>query len=286
MKIIDLLSNKQFKNKKVIEKLICSNLGITKETLFLKYEQDISDNIVEKINQQYQKHQQENMPLEYILGYVEFFGLRFEVNDKTLIPRPETEYMIQSINEFIQQNPQKYNIIDVGTGCGVLGISTAYHNKDHINKLLLMDISEDALIIAQKNQQNIIPQQSKNIQIKESNLLEKFLLNIGEYQNSQNIIIGNLPYIPDETFENEVEENVKEWEPKIAFVGGDDGLDLYRKMFDQIIFQEENFEFTMFLEMMKDQVEILENEYQKYFSFKVLKTFHFNIKILKVSKKQ
>lgn len=286
MKIIDLLSNKQFKNKKVIEKLICSNLWITKETLFLKYEQDISDNIVEKINQQYQKHQQENMPLEYILGYVEFFWLRFEVNDKTLIPRPETEYMIQSINEFIQQNPQKYNIIDVWTWCWVLWISTAYHNKDHINKLLLMDISEDALIIAQKNQQNIIPQQSKNIQIKESNLLEKFLLNIWEYQNSQNIIIWNLPYIPDETFENEVEENVKEWEPKIAFVWWDDWLDLYRKMFDQIIFQEENFEFTMFLEMMKDQVEILENEYQKYFSFKVLKTFHFNIKILKVSKKQ
>jgi methylase of polypeptide subunit release factors len=94
-----------------------------------------------------------------------------------------------------------------------------------------------------------------------------------------------LPYIPEAVFENNVEENVKKWEPKFAFVWWDDGCDLYRQMFDQIIETKRNFweEFglIMFLEMMDWQVDLLNKEYWKYFQFDKVKTFHFNIKIVK-----
>ncbi|MBS8121927.1 HemK/PrmC family methyltransferase [Candidatus Vampirococcus lugosii] len=281
MKIIDLISNPEYKYKKVISSLICHNLNINKEDLFKKYENEIEKKVYEKIDQQYKDYQNNNKPLEYILGYVEFLGVKFYVNENTLIPRPETEYMIQSINEYIQSNNKKFNIIDIGTGSGVLGISTIYHNIQNIQQAIFTDISEKALEVAQINKNILI--KNENVKICKSNLLEKFIENIENYKNNENIIIGNLPYIPDNTFDNDVEDNVKLWEPRIAFVGGNDGLNLYREMFEQIIKLDlDKFEFTMFLEMMTNQIEILKNEYGKYFDFEVMKTFHFNIKILKL----
>lgn len=281
MKIIDLISNPEYKYKKVISSLICHNLNINKEDLFKKYENEIEKKVYEKIDQQYKDYQNNNKPLEYILWYVEFLWVKFYVNENTLIPRPETEYMIQSINEYIQSNNKKFNIIDIWTWSWVLWISTIYHNIQNIQQAIFTDISEKALEVAQINKNILI--KNENVKICKSNLLEKFIENIENYKNNENIIIGNLPYIPDNTFDNDVEDNVKLWEPRIAFVWWNDWLNLYREMFEQIIKLDlDKFEFTMFLEMMTNQIEILKNEYWKYFDFEVMKTFHFNIKILKL----
>jgi methylase of polypeptide subunit release factors len=89
-----------------------------------------------------------------------------------------------------------------------------------------------------------------------------------------------LPYIPEETFEQNVADNVKKREPKPAFVGGDDGLDYYRIMLDQLIdLYPKNL--VMFLEMMTWQVDILRQLYDDKFIFEEVKTFHFNIRIVK-----
>jgi methylase of polypeptide subunit release factors len=99
--------------------------------------------------------------------------------------------------------------------------------------------------------------------------------------------VANLPYIPEETFEANAADNVKKWEPKPAFVGGDDGLDYYRIMLDQIISLKPKAEsrkpetFVMFLEMMTWQVDILRQLYDDVFVFEEVKTFHFNIRIVK-----
>ncbi len=289
MKIIELISDSTFKNKKVLKELICHNLSLTKSQLFQNYDTNMTIKQYEKIKKQYFQYENEKKPLEYILWFVEFGWLKFQVNQKTLIPRPETEYMIEAINEYLSivdlRWTKKFNIIDVWTGCGVLWISVAYHNLSKINKILLMDISEEALQVTEKNTSKILADYS-NIEILQSNLLEYFFKNIQNYKNSFNIIIWNLPYIPNDTFENEVEDNVKEREPKIAFVGGDDWLDLYRKMLEQIInYWINKFQFCIFLEMMTSQVEILKNQYWNFFEFEIMKTFHFNIKIVKVSPK-
>jgi len=109
--------------------------------------------------------------------------------------------------------------------------------------------------------------------------------------------VANLPYIPEETFNENVADNVKNREPKPAFVGGDDGLDYYRIMLDQILALVESRKYkvendrepstfhllpvTMFLEMMTWQVDVLRQEFDQYFVFEEVKTFHFNIRIVK-----
>lgn len=93
--------------------------------------------------------------------------------------------------------------------------------------------------------------------------------------------MANLPYIPEEMFEANVSDNVKKWEPKPAFVGGVDGLDYYRKMFDQVFILGIRT-ITMFLEMMTWQVDILRQEFGDRLAFEEVKTFHFNIRIVKV----
>jgi methylase of polypeptide subunit release factors len=97
--------------------------------------------------------------------------------------------------------------------------------------------------------------------------------------DSNLILVANLPYIPENTFDQNVWENVKNREPKPAFVWWEDWLDYYREMFQQI------FDFwikpTMFLEMMTWQVDILRKEFWEKIEFEEVKTFHFNIRIVK-----
>jgi methylase of polypeptide subunit release factors len=108
------------------------------------------------------------------------------------------------------------------------------------------------------------------------------------------IIVANLPYIPEQLFEDNVEDNVKLREPKPAFVGGEDGLDWYREMLGQIMVIRKRKSETgtdyllpdtgylcLFLEMMTRQVEILVREFNEHFSFEEVATFHMNIRIVK-----
>jgi methylase of polypeptide subunit release factors len=94
-----------------------------------------------------------------------------------------------------------------------------------------------------------------------------------------------LPYIPDEMFDANVDETVKKWEPRMAFVWGNDGLDLYRIMFTQtFVLQDWDHKaksLVMFLEMMTRQIEILQTEFGEKMIFEEVKTFHFNIRIVK-----
>lgn len=97
------------------------------------------------------------------------------------------------------------------------------------------------------------------------------------------VIVANLPYIPETTFDQNVDESAKKREPREAFVGGDDWLDWYRVMFTQLFTLQADWlhtPVTMFLEMMTWQMEILEREFGDRIQFSVTKTFHFNIIIV------
>lgn len=285
MKIYDLLVDASLSNKKVLEKLIAYYLEIPRETIFAHYDMEISQDFVNKIRSSHDEFVKNLKPLEYIMWYVEFLWNKFLVNENTLIPRPETEYMINSINEFLAWiSGRKFSVIDVGTWCGVLWLSTFYFNQDKISNLYLSDITDEALKVAKSNYKNLF--QSKKVvepvYIK-SNLVQFLLDKQAENLEPDVVLIGNLPYIPDDVFEENVEENVKKWEPRVAFLWWKEWIDLYRIMFDQLIEYNKtaNKKITMFLEMMTFQTEILQQEYPQ-FEFEVVATFHFNIKILKV----
>ena len=121
MKIRDLLADQKYQQKKVLEKILCHHTGWSKEDLVRKYDEEIGKEMVEKIERDYDAYVNEDKPLEYIFGYVEFFERKFRIDGRSLIPRPETEYMIEAVNEHVaseaaESNGKEKVLLDVGTG--------------------------------------------------------------------------------------------------------------------------------------------------------------------------
>ena len=162
---------------------------------------------------------EEGKPLQYVLGYVNFYGNKFLVDERCLIPRFETEELVENTIKYINKyfnNP--VDIIDLGTGSGVIGLTL--ENKVNTNKVDLVDISKDALEIANKNKESL---NSK------ANLIESdFFTNIND---KYDVIISNPPYIKDN---EEIEDIVKNNEPHLALYAGEKGLDCYEKILSNI----------------------------------------------------
>ena len=283
MQLQALIQNSAYKKKFVLEKLLCHYLDKTRTELWTDAEQELSEELVKKIQEDYRAYEEDEKPLEYILGFVEFFGVRFWVNEHTLIPRPETEYMITAITEELQSREDSDHILlDIGTGSGVLWCSVLLQNGGKIREVFLADISADALYVANRNYNDLIDGSLYDTRIVQSDLCAFLESYSGVIQWRKLIMTANLPYIPDQTFDENSPANVQKWEPRFAFVGWDDGLDLYRKMFAQLLeLKDQVSDLVMFLEMMTWQVDILRKEYEGVIEFEEVKTFHFNIRIVK-----
>lgn len=161
-------------------------------------------------------------PIQYQKGYVEFYKLRFKVTPDVLIPRPETELLVDEVLNYCTLYPDTCNLIlDLGTGCGNIAISIAKNAPDV--KIIATDISRKALKVAR---QNAKLHGVAGIDFIESDLLSKI-------KTEPDIIVTNLPYIPSERI-SYLDSSVKDFEPLIALDGGPDGFDLYRKLFQQI----------------------------------------------------
>lgn len=316
MKLWDLLWRSDLTEKFVLQKFLCNFLQCSREELRTTMDREISDEIIQKVLVAYKSYVEDKKPLEYILGHVDFFGREFIVNEATLIPRPETEYMITAVTEYINEkwkmNNEKWMnlLLDIGTGCGVLWISVLLQNPDFFSRAIFSDYYANALEVAKINYQTLITSQwlmtneqwPIKVDFLQSDLLD-FIKdwNIETLKDWSIVLVANLPYIPEEMFESNVSDNVKKWEPKPAFVWWDDGLDYYKIMLDQILKlvesrkykvesknQHSPFSFlpiVMFLEMMTWQVDVLRQLYDEDFIFEEVKTFHFNIRILKVTLK-
>ena len=283
MQLQALIQNPAYKKKFVLEKLLCHYLDKTRTELWTDAEQELSEELVKKIQEDYRAYEEDEKPLEYILGFVEFFGVRFWVNEHTLIPRPETEYMITAITEELQSREDSDHILlDIGTGSGVLWCSVLLQNGGRIKEVFLADISADALYVANRNYNDLIDGSLYDTRIVQSDLCAFLESYSGIIEGRKLIMTANLPYIPDQIFDENSPANVQKWEPRFAFVGGDDGLDLYRKMFAQLLeLKDQVSDLVMFLEMMTWQVDILRKEYEGVIEFEEVKTFHFNIRIVK-----
>lgn len=290
MKIIDLINDPKHKEKFVMQKLICHHTNISREEIWTHADDNLSEDTTQKILSDYSKYAEDTMPMEYILWYVEFFNNKFKVTQDTLIPRPETEYMIEAVTEHITSLKLTDNnnlLMDIGTWCGVLWTSVLLQNPDTFDHAILTDIADETLEVAQKNFNNYFPNPSFKIDFLNSSLLD-FLIQKevplqfneeGKQEWGHTILISNAPYIPDLTLDTEVQANVLKREPRVALVWWNDGLDLYRIMLEQLIKLKIN-NISIFFEMMTRQVDILRKEFWKQFNFKEVKTFHANIRIV------
>lgn len=151
-------------------------------------------------------------PLAYILNTKEFMGLQFFVNNAVLIPRPETEVMVE---EAVKLAPNGAKVLEIGTGSGCISLSLAHRRSDL--KITAGDISLEALKVAEKN--------AKTHKTK-VNFLFSDLFSAVRYKYG--VILANLPYVPD----NARRQPELDFEPSIALFGGSDGLELYRKFFE------------------------------------------------------
>ena len=162
-------------------------------------------------------------PLPYILGHWEFYALDFTINADTLIPRPETELLVEHAIHWLQAHPQNRRAADVGTGSGCIAVTLAVHIPDlHI---VASDISPVALQIARANAQ-------KHHVAKRVACIEADLLTDQASQPPLHLICANLPYVPSATV---VDLEIYGKEPTLALDGGPDGLSLIRRLLAQAI---------------------------------------------------
>jgi len=156
-------------------------------------------------------------PLAYAIGNAEFYGRKFDVNQNVLIPRPETELLVERIIKDIKENPKKLKVLDIGTGSGAIAITISLET-DAIVKAL--DISHKALKVAINNGINL----KSNVEFCKSDIfseikdLEKF-----------DIIVSNPPYIKSEDI-NGLDKEVRDFEPHLALDGGESGLEIYERI--------------------------------------------------------
>lgn len=189
-------------------------LNFTEFLLLLR--QEVSPDDQELLNQIFQQLSQ-HRPAQYIIGKADFHDLEFAVDERVLIPRPETEELVDLI---LQENSRAgLRILDIGTGSGAIAISLAKARPDW--EVVAVDISEDALAVAQENARS----NQVSVQFIQSDVLQAVT---GQFD----IIVSNPPYIsPDDT--DEVGLNVLTSEPHLALFAEEDGMAIYRKIAEQ-----------------------------------------------------
>lgn len=157
-----------------------------------------------------------HIPVQYLIGSTEFYGRRFKVNEHTLIPRPETEELVELI---LKDNHQEnLEVVDIGTGTGIIALSLSLENPTW--KVTGLDISKEALKIATMNNQELAGQ----VHFLESDVLSKFPKN-----KKIDILVSNPPYISYDEWK-EMDESVREYEPKQALFAENNGLAIYEKI--------------------------------------------------------
>ena len=164
-------------------------------------------------------------PTQYITGHQEFFALDFTVTRDVLIPRPETEFLVQRVIEHagaVRENAPR--IADVGTGSGCIAVAIAVNLPDA--RVIATDVSAPALLVARGNAER--HGVSNRIQFIEGDLVEPL---IGAGKESLDIIATNPPYVPS-TSPNLLPREVREHEPPVALYGGADGLDHIRRLLE------------------------------------------------------
>lgn len=186
----------------------------------------------------------ENKPIQYVIGNVNFYGSKFIVNNNVLIPRFETEELVEQVVEYSKKvNKDKLKILDLGCGSGAIGLTLKKLIKN--SDVTLVDISKGALEVAKQNAVNL----DLDVTFIESDWFSN--LEITKYD----IIVSNPPYIKND---EQIEEIVKNNEPALALYGGQDGLDCYKK----ILFSIEpylNDEYLIAFEIGESQKEEITN---------------------------
>ncbi|SHG93429.1 release factor glutamine methyltransferase [Thermosyntropha lipolytica DSM 11003] len=202
------------------EVLLASALGKDRVYLYTNYDLPVNQKERE-LYREWIKRRVKGEPTAYITGSKEFMSLEFKVTPHVLIPRPDTEILVEEALHLANRWQEKVRICDVGTGSGAIAVSLAYYLKRaHV---YATDISEEALKVAEYNAQK----HGVKVVFKAGDLMQPLA---GE--EKFHIITANLPYISEEEY-IKLSPSVRDYEPKSALLAPGDGLDLYRSLLPQ-----------------------------------------------------
>ena len=218
---IDIIKQREFNSPKLdTELILCYLLKKDRIYLHLNRKTEVNDDIKEKFYELAVKRS-DGYPLQYITNSQEFMGLEFYIKEGVLIPRPDTEALVEKTIKIAKQkyNNQNIKILDLGTGSGAIGISIAYYLKN--SKVTAIDINDIAI---ETTNINIKKHNLNNINVIKANIFDD-ILSDKKYQ----IVVSNPPYIEKDTIMN-LQTEVSCYEPKLALDGGIDGLDYYRRI--------------------------------------------------------
>jgi release factor glutamine methyltransferase len=207
--------------------LLCQALGFDRTQLLTRSEEPVIDSDYQEYLRLVARRVA-GEPLQYITGHQEFYGLDFIVTPDVLIPRPETEFLVERVVK-LAGDPSKEStplIVDVGTGSGCIAIALSVHLARA--RLIAIDSSSAALEVARANADR--HGVSDRIRFVEGEILEP-LARLG-LESAVDVLASNPPYV-EETSLDLVQREVRDWEPRNALFGGADGLDFYRRLLPQ-----------------------------------------------------
>lgn len=216
------------------KELYCFLMGITNSQMILEYQKTLPDSLCDEYFKVIDRRC-EGVPLQHITGVQEFMGYEFNVNEKVLIPRQDTETMVEDAigiikenklrnEDFLEKAKKDWDILDLCCGSGCIGISIA---KECANvKMTCSDLSKEAVEVAKGNASKL----SVKVNFAEGDLLQPFK---GRFRTKKfDMIISNPPYIKSDVIPT-LQREVKDHEPMMALDGGESGLDFYETIIDQ-----------------------------------------------------
>ena len=214
---IDIIKQREFNSPKLeVELILCYLLQKDRIYLHLNRKKEVSQEIKDKFYKLAEKRNN-GYPLQYITNSQEFMGLDFYVQEGVLIPRPDTETLVETVINIVKERYNKeIKILDLGTGSGAIAISLAYYLRNSF--VTAIDISD---IAVETTKINIKKHNLNNIKVIKGNIFEDIL---GE---KFDVLVSNPPYIESDEIKN-LQTEVSVYEPRLALDGGVDGLDYYK----------------------------------------------------------
>jgi release factor glutamine methyltransferase len=206
------------------ELLLSHVLGLKRIELYTQYNKVVVQDQLDRLRDLV-KRAGEHEPVAYLVGRTEFYSIEFEVTPDCLIPRPETELLVQRSIEFLRKRTGPQQVCDLCTGCGVIAVAIAKNVPDA--KVIATDIAEPALAVAARNIEK--HKLADRIELRHGDLFEPLVPQLDVFD----LIACNPPYVSAPEYEA-LDRNVKEYEPRLALYAGPDGLDLYRRIVEKV----------------------------------------------------
>jgi release factor glutamine methyltransferase len=203
-----------------IEHLLADSLGKKRIELYLEFDRSLSGLELEPLREKVRRRA-EGEPLQHLLGHWDFYGRTFKTDKRALIPRPETELLVDTLLKEVTKGEPSTRLVDVGTGSGVLAITLALERPEL--EVFALDLSEEALALARENAERLGV--LDRVAFRRSDLLEGI-------EGPFHWVVANLPYIPTADL-NGLQPEVK-YDPRLALDGGKDGLTIIKRLIESV----------------------------------------------------